>query len=332
MMTKTKASAQILKSAAAAGALLVSATLVQPVQAASAPEIPRIEWSFDGPTGQFDRAQLQRGFQIYQNVCSGCHGLSRLAWRNLVQPGGPEFPEEAVKELAKGWPNKIIDGPNDAGEMFERDALLSDPILGPYRNEKAARAAQNGAYPPDLSLIARARNPEFHGSVFAHGPHMLRDILTGYQAGGPNYLHALLTGYTDVPSYIREENGHLKPVGPEGAEGKTVEQCASITHGEDGKPDVCNPLAEGMNYNRDAGDPCRRFGRLSQGQQWRGAGSDHGRPVCARRVGFSCLGGRSASQPAQGDRLAGPPVPAGDDGSAVSRQEADLVAHRTLML
>jgi cytochrome c1 len=250
MTFKTKASALISKSVVAAGLSAATVFACLPAQAAGGgPEIPRIAWSFDGPAGQFDRAQLQRGFQVYQNVCSACHGLSRLSWRNLVQPGGPEFPEEAVKALAKDWPNKITDGPNDAGEMFERDALLSDPILGPYKNEKAARAAQNGAYPPDLSLMARARNPEYKGSAIAHGPHMLKDILTGYQAGGPNYLHALLTGYTDVPSYVREADGHLKLVGAEGAGGKAVEQCASVTPGEDGKPDVCNALADGMNYN-----------------------------------------------------------------------------------
>ena len=83
------------------------------------------------------------------------------------------------------------------------------------RGKKAARAAQNGAYPPDLSLMARARNPEYKGTAAGHGPHMLGDILSGYQAGGPDYLYALLTGYKDVPTYIREENGHLKPVGAE---------------------------------------------------------------------------------------------------------------------
>jgi ubiquinol-cytochrome c reductase cytochrome c1 subunit len=249
MNKKIKASAHVSKSLAAAGLSAVALLTTLPAQAAESPAIPRVGWSFDGPTGQFDRAQLQRGFQVYQNVCSACHGLSRLSWRNLAQPGGPEFPQEAVKELAKGWPNKITDGPNDAGEMFERDALLSDPILGPYKNEKAARAAQNGAYPPDLSLMARARNPEYKGSAAGHGPHMLGDILKGYQAGGPDYIFALLTGYTDIPSYVRNEKGHLEPVGADGAKGKTVEQCASVTHGEDGQPDVCNPLADGMNYN-----------------------------------------------------------------------------------
>ena len=196
MTSKSKtASALLSKTLVAAGVAAAALLTSLPVQAAGAgPEIPRVGWSFDGPFGQFDRAQLQRGFQVYQNVCSACHGLERLSWRNLVQPGGPEFPEEAVKALAKEWPNKITDGPNDEGVMFERDALLSDRILGPYKNEKAARAAQNGAYPPDLSLIARARNPEYKGSALGHAPHMLRDIVTGYQAGGEDYLHALLMG------------------------------------------------------------------------------------------------------------------------------------------
>jgi ubiquinol-cytochrome c reductase cytochrome c1 subunit len=250
MTTRKHSSALMVAGIAAAGFAAVVLSVPLPAHAAgAAPEIPRVGWSFDGLSGQFDRAQLQRGFQVYQNVCAACHGLNRLSFRNLVQPGGPEFPEEAVKELAKSWPNKIIDGPNEAGEMFERDALLSDRILGPYRNEQAARAAQNGAYPPDLSLISRARNPEYHGSAFSHGPHMVKDILTGYQAGGPDYLHALLTGYTDVPSYVREENGHLKRVGAEGPGGKPVEQCASVNPGEDGKPDECVALAEGMSYN-----------------------------------------------------------------------------------
>jgi len=247
MTLKTKASSLFVS---AAVSLAVAMTVGgSPASAAEAPHIERQQWTFDGPLGQLDRAQLQRGFQVYQNVCSACHGLSRLSWRNLVQPGGPQFPEEAIKELARSWPNKITDGPNDAGEMFERDALLSDRILGPYKNENAARAAQNGAYPLDLSLIARARNPEYHGSALGHGPHMLRDILTAYQAGGPDYIYGLLTGYKDVPSYVREANGHLKPVGPEGAGGKKVEQCVSVQHGEDGQPDVCVPLADGLNYN-----------------------------------------------------------------------------------
>lgn len=232
----------------ATGAVMATLVAGSAAQAAGGGvHIERQSWSFSGVRGQYDKSQLQRGFGIYKDVCSACHGLSRVAWRNLVEAGGPEFPEDAVKALAAGWPNQITDGPNDEGEMFQRPALLSDRILGPYKNEKAARAAQNGAYPPDLSLIAKARNPEYSGTVFGHPGHMLGDILGAYQEGGADYLYALFTGYKDVPSYVRNEKGHLEPAG-EGAKGEVV-QCVSVVHGEEGKPDECVALAEGMNYN-----------------------------------------------------------------------------------
>ena len=157
-------------------------------------EIERQDWSFSGPTGLFDQAQLQRGFQVYQTICSSCHSINRVRFRNLVEKGGPAFPEAAVKELAKEWANEVEDGPNDDGEMFERPAVLSDAIPGPYKNEKQARAAQNGAYPPDLSLMALARSTEYTGAIWWHPFHMLKDIATGYQEGGADYIFALLTG------------------------------------------------------------------------------------------------------------------------------------------
>jgi ubiquinol-cytochrome c reductase cytochrome c1 subunit len=170
-------------------------------------EIERQSWPFSGFTGQFDKAQLQRGFQVYKEVCSNCHGLQRLSFRNLVQPGGPEFPEEAVKKLAAEWPNQITDGPNDQGKMFERPALLSDPIRGPYHNDQEARAAQNGALPPDLTLIARARNVERNPSWWIHPFLMLGDILHSYQEGGADYVYALLTGFSDPPSDFKLVDG-----------------------------------------------------------------------------------------------------------------------------
>ena len=98
-----------------------------------------------------------------------------------------------MKALAAEWPNKITDGPDDSGKMFERPAKLSDPILGPYKNDKEARAAQDGALPPDLSLIAKARNVEYTRPFWAHPFSMLRDIATGYQEGGAGlHLRALL--------------------------------------------------------------------------------------------------------------------------------------------
>ncbi|MDX2309223.1 MAG: cytochrome c1 [Hyphomicrobium sp.] len=243
--------------------LLVSAGLSSAALAAGDHvEIPRVGWSFSGMTGTYDKAQLQRGFQVYKEVCSNCHGLSRVYWRNLVEAGGPEFPEDAVKALAAEWPNKITDGPNDEGQMIERSAGLPDPIRGPYKNEKEARAAQNGAYPLDLSLIAKGRSTSYTGPWWYHPIHMGRDILNGYQEGGPDYIHAILTGYTDIPSYWRDDKGHLHKVGGDahGAghgeakdaavpAGAKVEQCASVQRGEDGKPDVCVALQDGMNYN-----------------------------------------------------------------------------------
>ncbi len=175
--------------------------------AGEGPEIPRQSWPFAGITGQFDKAQLQRGFQVYKEVCSSCHGMSRLYFRNLVQPGGPEFPEAAVKALAAEWPNQITDGPDDEGKMFERPAKLSDPIRGPYKNEKEARAAQNGAYPLDLTLIAKARSVERHAHWTIHPFLMLGDIAKGYQEGGADYIHALLTGYVDPPADFKVGEG-----------------------------------------------------------------------------------------------------------------------------
>ena len=210
------------------------------------PEIARQPWAFSGFTGQFDKAQLQRGFQVYKEVCSNCHGLDRLAFRNLVQPGGPEFPEESVKQLAAEWPNKITDGPNDEGKMFERPPLLSDPIRGPYHNEKEARAAQNGALPPDLSLIARARGVERNPSWWIHPFLMLGDIVQSYQEGGADYLYALLTGFTDPPSgfhlaegqyYNKAFPGHQISMPPPLTDG-------AVTY-QDGTPQKAD------NYSRD---------------------------------------------------------------------------------
>lgn len=161
--------------------------------------IERQEWSFGGFLGQYDKQQLQRGFQVYKEVCSACHGLSRVAFRSLAEPGGPEFPEEAVKALAASWPNQIVDGPNDDGKMFDRPARLADTIQGPYKNEKEARAAQNGALPPDLSLITRARNVHNSAPWYKHIFLMARDIALGYQEGGADYLTALMTGYHEAP-------------------------------------------------------------------------------------------------------------------------------------
>lgn len=194
--------------AAVISALLFSASNALAASGGGHASIERQHWSFGGFKGQFDREQLRRGFQVYQDKCTGCHGLKRVNFRNLTEKGGPEFDVESIKELAKNWPNKIPDGPNDAGEMFERDAGLPDPILGPFKNEKAARAAMNGALPPDLSIIAKARNVENHSGWVRHVLiDMPADILVAYQEGGPDYLYALLTGYVTPPAGTKVADG-----------------------------------------------------------------------------------------------------------------------------
>jgi ubiquinol-cytochrome c reductase cytochrome c1 subunit len=154
---------------------------------------PTLEsWSFAGIFGKYDTAQLQRGFQIYKEVCSACHSLKMIAFRHLGEEGGPHFTEEQVKALAATY--TVQDGPNDAGDMFERPGRPSDHIPSPFPNVQAAAAANGGAAPPDLSLIAKARGIH-RGPFFT-----VLDFFTQYQEAGPDYIHALLTGYRDPPA------------------------------------------------------------------------------------------------------------------------------------
>ncbi len=186
---------------AAVAAIALSATVaVTGAQAAGGGKSPPEQaWSFDGPFGTFDRAQLQRGYKVYREVCAACHAMSLLRFRNLAQPGGPEFTEAQVRALAAEF--KIQDGPNDQGEMFERPGRPADAFPKPFPNENAARAANNGAYPLDLSVIAHARFPKRGFPLF------VVDIFTQYQEGGPDYLKALLTGYTDPPQGVELQPG-----------------------------------------------------------------------------------------------------------------------------
>jgi cytochrome c1 len=138
-----------------------------------APKIERQAWSFAPPFGTFDNAQLQRGYQVYKEVCAQCHSMNLLFYRNLGEPGGPEFSPKAVEALAAQV--QVTDGPNDKGEMFQRPGRPSDRFRAPFANEQQARAANGGALPPDLSVMAKAR------------------------PGGPDYIYALLTGYREPP-------------------------------------------------------------------------------------------------------------------------------------
>ncbi len=186
-------------------ALLAVGSAQAAEDAHATPHPERQSWTFAGPFGYYDRAQLQRGFQVYREVCSNCHSLKRIAFRNLAEPGGPQFSEAQVKALAAEY--KIKDGPNDAGDMFERPGRPSDRFPPPFANENAARASL-GAIPPDFSLLAKARS-------YSRGfPLFLIDALPipggAYQEHGPDYIVALLNGYSkeDDPNYNDYFPGH----------------------------------------------------------------------------------------------------------------------------
>lgn len=141
-----------------------------PVQASEGTAPPQIQWSFDGVFGTYDRAALQRGFKIYSQVCSSCHSMNRLYYRDLAALG---YTDAEIKTIAAE--RTVTDGPNDEGEMFDRPALPSDHFASPFPNVKAAMYANNGAYPPDMSLLAKARD------------------------NGPDYIYGIVTGYEEPP-------------------------------------------------------------------------------------------------------------------------------------
>jgi ubiquinol-cytochrome c reductase cytochrome c1 subunit len=185
---------------------MAACLLATPFAAANAAEgehvtIPRQNWSFSGIFGTYDDTQLQRGFKVYTEVCARCHGLKRLYFRNLAEPGGPSFPEAGVKSLAATY--EVDAAPNEEGKIVKRPAVLADTLPPPYKNEQEARFMQNGALPPDLSLIARARSVESNSPFYMLPVNMVRDIAVGYQEGGSDYLYAFLTGYADPPAGMK---------------------------------------------------------------------------------------------------------------------------------
>jgi ubiquinol-cytochrome c reductase cytochrome b/c1 subunit len=156
------------------------------------PAPPMLSWSFAGPFGRYDQGQLQRGFKVYKEVCHACHAISMLRFRNLAEPGGPGFSSAQAAAVASEY--KIKDGPNDQGEMFERDGRLADALPWNFANDAAARAALGGVLPPDMSVIAKAR-------TYERGfPWFLIDLITQYQEQGPDYIAALMMGYAEKPA------------------------------------------------------------------------------------------------------------------------------------
>ena len=185
-----KALRQIAIASVLAAALSGLATVAASAQEADAP--PRQHWSFSGPFGTFDQAQLQRGFKIYREVCSNCHSMKFLAFRNLADPGGPGFTEAQAAAIAASF--QVTDGPNDQGEMFQRPGKIADYFPPPFANDQAARAALGGKLPPDMSDLAKARSTEWGF------PQFVFDAFTMYQEDGPDYIHAIVNGYTDPPA------------------------------------------------------------------------------------------------------------------------------------
>src|SRR5579863_5037061 len=179
----------IVLAVALAVSLSVLGMRVALAQEAEAP--PRLSWSFHGPFGTYDQAQLQRGFKVYREVCSTCHSIKLLAFRNLADPGGPDFTEAQAATVAASF--QVTDGPNDKGEMFQRPGKLADYFPPPFPNDQAARAALGGGLPPDMSVLAKAR------SVEQGFPWFIFDAFTQYQEEGPDYIHAILNGYEDPP-------------------------------------------------------------------------------------------------------------------------------------
>jgi ubiquinol-cytochrome c reductase cytochrome c1 subunit len=151
------------------------------VNSAEKTDLLKVDWSFQGLFGKFDRGSLQRGYQVYTEVCAGCHSMKYLSYRNLSEKGGPEFSIAEAKAIASNY--EVKDGPNSDGEMFLRPAKLSDKFANPYDNVKAAQAANGGAYPPDMSVLIKARS------------------------GGANYIYSVLLGYEDPPTGTTLDDG-----------------------------------------------------------------------------------------------------------------------------
>ena len=154
---------------------------IKPSISAEAIKPLKVDWSFKGLTGKFDRASLQRGYQVYKEVCSSCHSMKYLSYRNLGEKGGPEFTLDEVKAIAASF--EVQDGPDSQGEMFIRPGRPSDKFVSPYPNMNASMAANGGAYPPDMSVLVKARS------------------------GGANYIYSVLMGYEEKPEGFIIDDG-----------------------------------------------------------------------------------------------------------------------------
>jgi ubiquinol-cytochrome c reductase cytochrome b/c1 subunit len=228
-MTMTRTLIALSLSAGLAAAALPAAA------AENQPSPPRITWSFSGPFGQYDQAQLQRGFKIYREVCSNCHSLDLVAFRNLADPGGLGFSEAQAAAVAAEYKIKDVD---DKGQPVERAGRPADYFPSPFPNAAAAAAA-NGVAPPDMSTLAKAR-------VYLRGfPWFIFDAFTQYQELGPDYIHAILTGYENAPKDFKlPEGGHYNKYFP----GHNIAMPQPLQDGqvtyEDGTPQTLDQYAK----------------------------------------------------------------------------------------
>lgn len=190
-----------------------------PAQASEGHEAKKVNWPFIGVFGTYDTNSLRRGYKVYKEVCSNCHSLNLVHFRNLAEKGGPNFTEAQVKALAEGY--QVTDGPNKEGDMFQRPGIPADPFVAPYANEEAARAALGGALPPDLSVIAKALE------------------------GGPDRIYSVLTGYQEAPAGFKVQDGlHYNPYFP----GSQIAMPAPLSDGQvdftDGTPNTVDQMAK----------------------------------------------------------------------------------------
>lgn len=189
---------------------------------------PQYPWSHAGPLSSLDHASIRRGYQVYKQVCSACHSMEYLAFRNLV---GVSHTEDEVKTIAEEV--EVVDGPDENGEMFTRPGKLSDYFPKPYPNPEAARAANNGALPPDLSYIVNARH------------------------GGEDYVFSLLTGYCDPPAGVTVREGlYYNPYFPGQAIGMAPPIYNEILEYDDGTPATMSQVAKDVcTFLRWAAEP-----------------------------------------------------------------------------
>ena len=203
---------------------LMVAVLPHQTQAADDVKPPHnIAWQSEGVFGTYDRNALRRGYQVYKEVCAACHSMKHVHFRNLAQSGGPEFSDAEVEALAAQY--QMIEGPDDFGDMFERAGLPRDVLPAPYPNDNAARAANGGALPPDLSLIVKARS------------------------GGADYIYSLLVGYQPTPQGMEMRAGlHYNPYMPGGRIAMPPPLFEDLVEYSDGTPASIDQMAQDVTH------------------------------------------------------------------------------------